>query len=227
MLLSNEAAAPAVDLRDINWMRGQLRKYYDHSNRGYPWRQETNPYLILNTEMLLQQTKADDVARSWKEVKEHLSYPERASQSQASEFLVSLFAQLGLPKRRAWIETIAATILEQGAVPTSLAGLLCLPGVGTYTACATLVFAHGKNEGLVDSNILRLFERFWEPFPHHDPRQKIRFWLPISKTIGGRAHAKVVFWGLLDLSSQVCKVRRPLCLDCLLAPRCSAQKTHE
>lgn len=214
-----ENGVPDVQYRDLLWMRRVLRSYYAQHGRDYPWRRESNPYLVLNTEIILQQTKADDVAVFWPSITRHLSSPERACE--AGGYLSFLFGKLGLAKRKEWIVSIARIVRQHGGVPDSLDDLLGLPGVGMYTACATLAFAFGRNEGLVDSNVIKLFERFWRPFPHHDQRQKIRFWLPTSRSLGGRWGFQEVFWGLLDLSAQLCRPRNPVCSSCPLASRCN------
>jgi A/G-specific adenine glycosylase len=214
----NKICAPTILANELEWMHNILFAYYAQHGRNYPWREERNPYLILNTELMLQRTKADDVAENWLNIKTNLSQPEVAQTAQ--EFLSILFTKLGLLKRKDWIINIAEIILKSGQVPDSLDELLKLPGVGFYSACATLAFAFGKNEGLVDANVIRLFERFWRPFPHHDLRQKVRFWLPVSKILGTGGNLREILWGLLDLAGQICTPRNPICFECPLNSKC-------
>lgn len=208
---------PSISNDDLYWMRRILRAYYARHGRSLPWREITNPYLILNTEIMLQRTKAEDVAAHWTAMKARLGSPETALHGM--NYLRGLLKRLGLAKRADWIASIARLVLK-GGVPNSLERLLELPGVGNYSARATLAFAFGQNEGLVDANIIRTFERFWGPYPHHDPRHKIRFWLPVSELLGGKRDFRKVFWGLLDLASQICKPRNPDCPNCPLNRRC-------
>ena len=213
-----EGLIPIIHSRDLLWMRQALETYFTEYGRNYPWRFQANPYLILNTELILQRTKADDVAIHWDVIEKSLCSPQRVQL--AENTLSKLFKRLGLIKRKRWILEIARIIQSPELVPTTLDDLRQLPGVGFYTACATLAFAFGKNEGLVDANVIRLFERFWGPFPHRDLRQKVRFWLPVSKKLAARNDVKVVFWGLLDLSGQICTSRTPKCDICPLAAKC-------
>jgi A/G-specific adenine glycosylase len=214
----NQSAIPVIFEEDLLWMRHAIQSYFVEHGRNYPWRDQTNAYLILNTELILQRTKADDVASHWEVIKKSLSSPRRVRA--AENTLNTLFQRLGLMKRKKWILDIANIIKRPNLVPNTLESLRQLPGVGFYTACATLAFAFNKNEGLVDANVIRLFERFWKPFPHHDLRQKVRFWLPVSKQLGEAPDLKSVFWGLLDLSGQICTSRAPKCEICPLVTKC-------
>ncbi|GEM_PF-214954 len=207
-----------ISKADITWMRRRLRAYYERNGRDYPWRTENNPYLILNTEILLQRTTAQAVATSWPSIREHLNAPAKARKSK--RFLVKLVGRLGLSKRATWILNISQLLEDVSDVPSTLEGLLALPGVGRYTACATLAFAFSRNEGLVDGNVIRVFERFHEPFPARHLATKVAFWLPLAKGLGGSHQFKLVFWGLLDLAAQICVPRKPLCSQCPLKPRC-------
>lgn len=175
--------------------------------------------------MILQKTKAEDVARNWVAIKNHLSSPTRCLKS--NKFLRNLFQQLGLPKRKLRILQNAEKIKELEYVPDNLTDLMLLQGVGVYTACATMAFAYNKNRGLVDSNVIRFFERFWHVHDHHDLRQKVKYWLPVSKTLGGRKTFKYIYWGLLDFCAAICTPRKPRCQDCPLASRCFAHSTLE
>lgn len=195
-----------------------LYRYYIRHGRIFPWRKEKNAYLILITELLLQKTKAEDVACHWKDIKKHLGSPSDCLK--AGSFLTKLFKRLGLPKRKKWIVKIAQTVLKRGYIPNTLTEIQLLPGVGPYTGRATIAFAFNSNNGIVDSNFIRVFERFWGSVSHHDLRQKVRFWLPISLGLGGKRVFKSVYWGLLDLSSKICKHHLPRCSECPLKYKC-------
>jgi A/G-specific adenine glycosylase len=201
-------------------MRKRLIRFYKRHGRAYPWRFERNPFLILCTEILLQKTKADDVAAVWQQVEMHLSSPMKARLS--SSFLRRLLRRLGLSRRREWILGLATKVKSSRAVPHTLGGLLDLNGVGAYTACATLAFAYGTNEGLVDGNVVRLFERYWQPYPHTDARIKARFWRPVSKKLGNTRRLREVFWGLLDVSAAFCLPHSPRCGFCPLRTECAS-----
>ncbi|MGH7596305.1 MAG: hypothetical protein ACREOI_08125 [bacterium] len=209
---------PIVTDGEIKWMRRALRAYYLKHGRNLPWRDETNPYLILNAEIILQRTKAEDTAKHWTGIKKHLSSAKACLR--ANRFLSKLFGKLGLSKRKKWMLNIARIVNAKEGVPKTLEELQQLPGVGWYTSRATLAFAYHKNNGLVDANVIRLFERFWGKFYHHDLRQKVKFWLPKSKNLGGRKVFRFVFWGLLDLCAQICTPRMPRCYECPIKKKC-------
>jgi len=216
---------PIVTNDKIKLVRRALHAYYFKHRRNLPWRSETNPYLILNAEIILQRTKAEDAAKHWSGIKKYLRSPGKCLR--AGRFLTKLFGQLGLPKRKKWMLDIAKIVNKMERMPNTLEELQQLPGVGWYTSCATLAFAYQKNSGLVDANVIRLFERFWGKFYHHDLRQKVKFWLPKSKRLGGKRIFRFVFWGLLDLCAQICTPRLPKCYDCPLKKKCKFAQANK
>jgi len=215
--MTGESASVKYQYRDIVWLRGHLRRFYQENGRQFPWRESTNPYLILNTEILLQRTKAESVAKRWPLIRKYFSSPTHVLESSAK--ITSLIRELGLQKRVTWLLEIAAVVKERG-MPTDYISLVRLPGVGPYAACATMAFAYGSNSGLVDGSIVRLLERFWGECDRTTVRSKVNYWTPVTRRVGGRKDVRHVFFGLLDLAALVCKSRSPECWKCPLQSRC-------
>lgn len=205
---------------DLRWLGSRLECFYARSGRDLPWRSASlNPCLLLNTEVLLQRTRAEDVAKNWQWIADNLASPDSTLESGVQ--LSRLCRSLGLAKRAEWILAIAAQVLQLGMLPNALDELLSLPGVGQYCARATLAFSYGSNQGLVDCNVARVLERFIGSSRHADPRQQVKHWLPISEQIARAGDHRSIFWGMIDLAALVCTRRVPRCADCSLASHCA------
>lgn len=134
-----------------------------------PWRRTHDPYKILVSEVMLQQTQVPRVLARYAEFIE--AYPTVNSLAKASTAdVLRLWKGMGYNRRALYLHKAAKIIVERfsGRFPISEQPLSKLPGVGTYTARALLVFAFGKNIAAVDTNIRQIIMHFF----FHDERQK-------------------------------------------------------
>jgi A/G-specific adenine glycosylase len=168
--------------------------------------------------VLLQHTPSDRVVSVFKEVV--LRWPTfRALASADRVQLCRVLRPLGLQRRRALALTaIAAHVVRawRGVLPDRPDQLRELPGVGPYTAGATIAVARGKAVPFVDAGIARLLRRYFG-LPSK-PSSDRPVWRLAEQVVRG-ADARALAWGLLDLSRTVCRAR-PLCGDCLLRVEC-------
>jgi A/G-specific adenine glycosylase len=126
--------------------------------RDLPWRRTRDPWAILVSEVMLQQTQAARVVPKWHEFV--AAYPSPAECADASlGDVLRLWHGLGYPRRARNLHAAAAQIVELGQFPSTLETLLLLPGVGEYTARAVLAFAFEADVAVVDTNIARVLAR--------------------------------------------------------------------
>ena len=126
--------------------------------RDLPWRRTRDPWAILVSEVMLQQTQALRVIPKWQEF--IAAYPSPAACAAASlGDVLRLWQGLGYPRRARNLHAAAREIVRLGEFPASLDGLLALPGVGQYTARAVLAFAFEVDSAVVDTNIARVLAR--------------------------------------------------------------------
>ena len=201
-----------------------FRKY----GRIFPWRDETvSPFIILLTELLLTQTRASDVIRIWHSFT--TDYPSPQSIVNAPEEVLLLRLKtlgFGTIKVKA-LKSASAYILEhyEGRVPNDLGLLLKIPHVGDYAARAVLSFAFGKQVEIVDTNVLRLFSRYFNLQFNRDARRAPRAW-EIAREIlpSERKKAKPHNYGILDFTAEICKPGKPRCEICPLNKSCEYGK---
>lgn len=199
-------------------------KWFFSFGRRFPWREDRRtPFNFLLTEMLLRQTRAENVAPLWEEFV--TTYPNPLSILHAPRTeLVSRLRPLGLVEQRVDALKAVADVLQQsfgGAVPDELEALLGLPHVGEYTARALLCFSFGRRTEVVDTNVLRLFSRvFGLPLGNDNRRAPLA--TKIARHILPRSGVKVRFhnYGMLDFAAQICRSRGPKCQICPIARQC-------
>lgn len=126
--------------------------------RDLPWRQSRDPWGILVAEVMAQQTQVDRVVQRWAVFLERFPTPAACASAPLGDVLREWHG-LGYPRRARHLHESAMQVVEIGAFPNTLDGLLSLPGVGQYTARAVLAFAFESPAAVVDTNIARVLAR--------------------------------------------------------------------
>lgn len=139
-----------------------ILEYYEKHGRSFPWRITDDPYAIMVSEFMLQQTQTDRVAEKylrWLEVFPSITDLAAASLVQVLEQWVGL----GYNRRARFLHRCAQIITEEygGVVPQAPAVLQTLPGIGPYTAAAVSTFAYNKPNAFIETNIRAVFIFFF------------------------------------------------------------------
>ena len=191
---------------------------------NYPWREPgVSPFSILVTEILLKQTRAPAVSKSWHRIIS--KYPKPSAFVKANRHsLVSDVRVLGFGNQRAVALKEASKYVirvHAGRVPRDVQSLLAVPFLGSYSARAILCFAFSERTELLDTNVLRFVARFYGLEIKRDIRRNPDAW-DIARSLLPRTRqlAREHNYGLLDFTAKICKSRKALCLECPLAPNC-------
>lgn len=147
-------ATTKINAQKINAFKQTIRSYYKKHGRSFPWRESTNPYHILVSEIMLQQTQADRVVRFYNRFIETLPTV-YALATAPKNLLLTLWKGLGYNRRALQLQKTAQIIISKhrGVVPHSLTALTSLPGVGNATAGDIRSFAFNKSAVVVETNI--------------------------------------------------------------------------
>ena len=143
-------------------MAAPLLKYYDAHRRILPWREEPTAYRVWVSEIMLQQTRVEAVKPYFARFMEAL--PDIKSLAEAEEEqLLKLWEGLGYYSRVRNLGKAAKLVMEEydGVMPSNIASLLKLPGIGSYTAGAIASIAYGVAAPAVDGNVLRVMSRIF------------------------------------------------------------------
>ncbi|MEY4173271.1 MAG: A/G-specific adenine glycosylase [Actinomycetota bacterium] len=126
--------------------------------RDLPWRHTRDPWAVLVSEVMLQQTQVRRVVPKWQAFLDLFPTPEACAEVPLGEVLRE-WQGLGYPRRARNLHATATEVSRLGSFPSTLEGLLALPGVGAYTARAVLAFAFEADAAVVDTNIARVLAR--------------------------------------------------------------------
>lgn len=132
--------------------------YYHSNKRSLAWRNTTNPYFILVSEIMLQQTQVPRVITKYEEFIKHFPTIASLSNANLSEVL-KVWQGMGYNRRALYLKKIAETIVNEysGKFPTSYEDLIKLPGIGKNTAGSILAFAFNKPSVFIETNIRRVY----------------------------------------------------------------------
>jgi A/G-specific adenine glycosylase len=183
-----------------------LLEWYRENARDLPWRRTHDPYAILVSEVMLQQTQVARVLPRWTAWLER--WPSAAALAAAPVGdVIRAWDGLGYNRRAVNLHRCAVAVTERGGFPQDPAELQKLPGIGPYTAAAVACFAFGAQVAAPDTNARRVLGR--------------AFGDPDREPPAGRAYE----WNqaLFDLGREVCIARRPRCGDCPLAAGCPSR----
>jgi A/G-specific adenine glycosylase len=189
------AAADLDDLRDA------LLRWYPGARRDLPWRRTTDPYAILVSEVMLQQTQVARVVPRWLEWLER--WPDAAALAAASRAeVLAAWVGLGYNRRAVALHAAAAVVAARGWPED----LTTLPGVGPYTAAAVGSFAFGAQVAAVDTNARRVAARLGRG-------------TPAELLAPGRA----ADWNqaTMELGATVCTARAARCGECPVRAWCA------
>ena len=191
-------------------LRAALLAWAGDARRDLPWRRTRDPWAVLVSELMLQQTQVPRVVPRYEAFLARLPTPAACASAPAAE-LIRLWAGLGYNRRALHLHRTAAAVVERhgGRLPDRLEELRRLPGIGPYTARAVLAFAFERDVGVLDANATRALSRaLGRPVQQADADALV----PAGT---GWAWNQAV----LDLGATICRAR-PRCLDCPLRATC-------
>jgi A/G-specific adenine glycosylase len=207
--------------------RRRLLSWYRVHGRDLPWRKTSDPYHILVSEIMLQQTQVDRVLPKYAEWLE--KFPSLGALAQAPETVVTeTWRPLGYNIRPRRLQTIAREAVARygGELPSDEATLLSFKGIGAYTAGAIRSFAFRERAAILDTNVARVLFRVFvgrgEPKSH---AMKRHLWT-VSGTLVPSRDVFDFNQALMDLGAMICVARNPRCLVCPMAKDCAWRKTN-
>jgi len=207
--------------KQIQTFQRKLLKWYALNGRDLPWRRTRDPYHILVSEIMLHQTQVDRVVPKYHEFLE--AYPTFEALAAAPEKEVKqLWRPLGYNFRPGRLQEIAKLVVKEynGCLPDTLDELMALRGVGRYTAGAILSFAFHKDAPILDTNVRRVLQRYFQVQgdPMRVPAKK-QLW-HIAEMVIPPGQAYTMNQALLDFGATVCTARKPTCQKCILNRNC-------
>ncbi|MCE2710028.1 MAG: A/G-specific adenine glycosylase [Ilumatobacteraceae bacterium] len=184
--------------------------------RDLPWRNTRDPWAVLVSEVMAQQTQVSRVIPKYLAFMREYPTPTACADAPLAN-LLTLWSGLGYPRRCKNLHDAARAMVQShhGEVPRNLDELLALPGVGPYTARAVLAFAAAQDVAVVDTNVARVLARVTnQPLTARASQDLADHVLPRGQSWE---------WNqvLMDFGAQVCTARRPQCGECPIRTHCA------
>ena len=219
---------PVVDPAHASAFGRRLRAWFRRHGRDLPWRRTRDPYHVLVSELMLQQTQVARVVDYYARflarfpTLRHVAEAEPAAVTEA-------WAGLGYYARARNLHALARHVTAAdgpGQIPPEPEALRALPGVGAYTAGAVASFAYERRAALVDTNVARVLQRVFAPtLDPKRPRDLTRLWR-IAEAIVPRTGrtAWVQNQALMELGALVCTARVRRCGACPVRGSCATAR---
>jgi A/G-specific adenine glycosylase len=215
-------AAAAIQFKSAGRFRRLLLDWYDRSQRKLPWRGESDPYRILVSEIMLQQTRVAVVENRYKKFIAQFPTPERLARAKEQTVLAA-WSGLGYYRRARNLHAAAKEIIRRADFPRTAENLRELPGIGRYTANAVASIAFGEPVAVVDGNVKRVLQRvFAAPVSSTAEKTEERYWelaaLLLEKSRPGDFNQ-----AMMELGATVCLPAQPLCESCPVTRLCTTR----
>jgi A/G-specific adenine glycosylase len=225
-----------ADANTLRQFGTKLRAWYRRNARDLPWRRTRDPYAILVSELMLQQTQVSRVLDYW--TRFLARFPTFESLAAAQErHVLKQWAGLGYYARARNLHKLSRAVVREGAaawgdapttpptlLPADPAALRRLPGIGAYTAGAVATFAFERRAALVDTNVARVLSRVFAPkLNPKRARDLTQLWQLAERTLPRTGKAT---WthnqALMELGALVCTARVRHCHRCPVATICKS-----
>lgn len=212
----------ASTLLGVPDFRRRLLRWFRSHGRDLPWRRTRNPYHVIVSEFMLQQTPVSRVEPYYHRFLEQ--YPSLESLASAPAAMVrESWNGLGYYRRAAHLHQLAHEVVRDraGVIPADPAELRRLPGVGRYTAGAVASFAFERSTAAVDTNVARVIRRAFHP------RASVkgignRLWDTAERIVPRRGSSAWAFnQGIMELGALICTARVARCGECPVRPACA------
>ncbi len=197
--------------------------WYTRNARVLPWRGVTDPYVILVSEVMLQQTQVDRVIPKYRAFLGAFPTLRALADAQPAD-VIRMWAGMGYNGRAVRLHKLAREVMERynGELPHTADELRKLPGIGPYTAAAVASFAFGQRVSVLDTNVYRVLSRAVHGV-NAPSRDAIR---PLAEELLPQPDSPITpsDWhqALMDIGATLCTTRQPRCMLCPLHELCAA-----
>lgn len=216
ILVNMAQASTKINLPDTGHFQRLLLDWYRQNQRKLPWRGETDPYKILVSEIMLQQTRVAVVEDRYK--KFIAQFPSVEALSRAREQTVlAAWSGLGYYRRARNLHAAAREISKAGEFPRTAEALKDLPGIGRYTANAVASIAFGEKVPVVDGNVKRVLQRL----TGRDLSEE-QYWQTSAALLAAESPGDFN-QAMMELGAVVCVPGEPRCSVCPVLESCASR----
>jgi len=190
-------------------IKSAILRWYRRNARSFPWRRTRNPYRILLSEVMLQQTQTSRVVEKYPRFLRRFPTFQALARARRSS-VIRAWQGMGYNNRAVRLQQLARAVMREhgGRLPRDPQLLQQLPGIGRYTAHAIACFAYGENVPVVDTNVRRVLARLFPQLARNgDIWQLATALLPKQRAYDWNQ-------ALFDFGATICTARAPRCATC-------------
>ena len=205
--------------------REDLAEWYASARRDLPWRDTDDPYRIWLSEVMLQQTRVEQVEPYYRRFLERFPSVNDLADASLHDVLLC-WEGLGYYSRARNLHRAARTVVDEyaGEVPDTLEEIRSLPGVGPYTAAAVLSIAFERPHAVLDGNVIRVLSRFFAVESDVKKQATRRSLQSAADELVDPDAPGDFNQALMELGARICIPRAPSCSMCPVAPACEARR---
>ncbi|MFN0156450.1 MAG: A/G-specific adenine glycosylase [Bacteroidota bacterium] len=222
--VAHKKAHPLADHAQARKLHISLLRWYARHGRTLPWRGISNPYRILISEVMLQQTQVQRVLEKYPAFLRRFPTLRALAAARRRDVVVA-WRGMGYNNRAVRLHRLAQSVVHthNGKLPRDINALMELPGIGRYTANALLSSAFGAQVPVVDVNVQRVLSRvFWKMGTTMDMKNANAVW-PLAGALLPKGRAYQWNQALMDLGATVCVARNPRCEQCPVGHLCASR----
>jgi A/G-specific adenine glycosylase len=201
-----------------------VEAWFREHQRFLPWRAAYDPYHVWVSEIMLQQTRMEVVLGYYEKFLDRFPNVDSLAAATDDEVL-SAWSGLGYYRRARMLRDGAREVMERfaGRVPSTVAELLTIGGIGRYTAGAVASIAHKVKAPIVDGNVARILARLYAiEAPLKSPALMRESWIHAEALVNASRNPRDFNQGLMELGALICKPSKPRCGECPLRDCCLA-----
>jgi len=219
----NQRPTREFDQERIDLVRAALLTWFAANRRDLPWRLSRDPYRILVSEVMLQQTQVDRVLPYYEAFLARFPDAEALAVAPTAD-VIKLWAGLGYNRRAVNLQRTAQHVVEQlgGVFPSNVEALKKLPGIGPYTAGAIACFAFEQDVAFVDTNIRRVLHRIFVGVDVPSPTANEREIISIGAAAVPPGNGWLWNQAIMEFGALQCTARKPACVICPMQAVCNA-----
>ncbi|TVR77470.1 MAG: A/G-specific adenine glycosylase [Saprospirales bacterium] len=212
-----------IDHSDVSTFRSQLLNWHEPGDRPMPWKKHPDIYWVWISEIMLQQTRVDQVIPFFERFVQRFPKVEDLAASSEGEVL-KYWEGLGYYSRARNLHKASKVIAYElnGVFPENLNDWLSIPGVGPYTAAAITSFAFNHPNAVVDGNVYRVLSRYFGILSPIDSTKGKKEFATLAQKIISEVPPADWNQAIMDFGATVCKPNQPDCSHCPLNRDCHA-----
>lgn len=209
-------------LADLPVVQSALLAWFEQHRRDLPWRHTRDPYAILVSEIMLQQTQVDRVLPYWHAWMDRWPDVHALAGAPVAE-VIRAWKGLGYNRRAVNLQRAAQAVADAGGeFPRTVDGLLALPGIGPYTAGAIACFAYEQDVAFIDTNMRRVLHRIFVGVDVPKPTISDKQVLEIAAEAIPVGQGWTWNQAIMEFGAIHCTARKPMCLTCPVQKQCAA-----